>query len=383
MRGAFATHVVVDAEHVASIPPGLACESAATLPVAFLTAYYALVCCADLKRDEWVLIHGGAGGVGLAALQIAQWRGARAIVTAGSGERRALTLAFGAEYAFDSRTGSFVDDVIRATEGHGVAVVLNSLAGEAMERSLSLLRPFGRFVELGKRDYLANTAIGLRPFRRNLSYFGVDLDQLLASRPDVSQRLFSDVLALFASGDLTPLPYTIFGHEEAVEAMRLMQQSGHVGKILIRPPREPVVSQPKPPNCAFSIDPDRTHLVTGGLGGFGLAAAEWLVERGARHLALVGRSGASTQPAREAVAALRSRGAQVHVASLDVADRRATERLLADLAQTMPPLAGVMHAAMVLDDAIAANLDEARLLNVLRPKITGAENLHKLTRSLT
>ncbi len=380
--GAFATHVVVDVEHVAKIPETLPCESAATVPVAFLTAYYSLISCADLKRDEWVLIHGGAGGVGLAALQIARWRGARAIVTAGSNEKRALTRALGAEHAFDSRSGSFVDDVMRATGGHGVSVVLNSLAGEAMERSLGLLQPFGRFVELGKRDYLANTPIGLRPFRRNLSYFGVDLDQLLALRPDVSRRLFADVLELFSSGDFASLPYSVFGHDEAVEAMRLMQQSGHIGKILIRPPTQAVAPHSKRSMHSFEVDPDRTHLVTGGLGGFGLAAAEWLVERGARHLALVGRSGASTQPAREAVAALRSRGAQVHVASLDVADRRATERLLADLAQTMPPLAGLMHAAMVLDDAIVANLDEARLLNVLRPKIAGAENLDELTRGL-
>ena len=137
----------------------------------------------------------------------------------------------------NSRSGSFVDDVLRVTEGQGVSVVLNSLAGEAMERSIGLLQPFGRFIELGKRDYLANTPIGLRPFRRNLSYFGVDLDQLLASRPDVSQRLFAEVLSLFASGDFTPLPYSVFAADEVVEAMRLMQQAGHVGKILIRPPR--------------------------------------------------------------------------------------------------------------------------------------------------
>ncbi len=381
--GAFATHVVVDVEHVAKVPDALPCESAATVPVSFLTAYYALIACADLKPDEWVLIHGGAGGVGLAALQIARWRGARPIVTAGSREKRALTRDLGAEHAFDSRTGSFVDDVMRVTGGRGVSVVLNSLAGEAMERSLGLLQPFGRFIELGKRDYLSNTPIGLRPFRRNLSYFGVDLDQLLASRPEVSRRLFADVLALFASGDFTPLPYSVFAHDEAVEALRLMQQSGHIGKILVRPPPPQVALRPRKIVRPFSVDPTRTHLITGGLGGFGLAAAEWLVERGARHLALVGRSGASTPFALEAIESLMSRGAQVHVAAFDVADRRETERFLAELAQTMPPLAGVIHAAMVLDDAIVANLDEGRLLSVLRPKIEGAENLDKLTRGAT
>ena len=379
--GAFSTHVVVDALHVAPLPSTLACDSAATVPVAFLTAYYALTACADLKRGEWVLIHGGAGGVGLAALQIVQWRGARAIITAGSQEKRDLTLALGAKHAFDSRSGSFVDDVMRATEGRGVSVVLNSLSGEAMERSLGLLEPFGRFVELGKRDYLADTPIGLRPFRRNLSYFGVDIDQLLSSRPEVAHRLFADVLGLFASGDLMPLPFCVFDHDQAMDAMRLMQQSGHVGKILITPPDGVGRSKPRAKSPGLRVDPLRTHLVAGGLGGFGLAAAQWLVARGARHLALVGRSGATSEFAQQAIEGLRSQGAQVQVASLDIADRQATEALLADLARSMPPLAGVVHAAMVLDDAIVANLNEPRLLKVLRPKVAGAENLDRLTRS--
>jgi phthiocerol/phenolphthiocerol synthesis type-I polyketide synthase C len=380
--GAFSTHVVVDAAHVAPLPPTLSCDSAATVPVAFLTAYYALTSCADLKQGEWVLIHGGAGGVGLAALQIAKWRGARAMITAGSQEKRALTLALGAEHAFDSRSGSFVDEVMRATEGCGVSVVLNSLSGEAMERSFGLLEPFGRFVELGKRDYLANTPIGLRPFRRNLSYFGVDIDQLLSSRPEVAHRLFADVLALFASGDLTPLPYSVFGADQIMDAIRLMQQSGHVGKILVRPPDGSAGVKPPTRSRVFSVDPHRTHLIAGGLGGFGLAAARWLVARGARHLVLVGRSSVPNEAALQTIAGLGGQGARVRVASLDVSDGQATEALLADLARTMPPLAGVMHAAMVLDDAIVANLDEARLLKVLRPKVAGAENLDRLTRGL-
>jgi NADPH:quinone reductase-like Zn-dependent oxidoreductase/acyl carrier protein len=378
----FATHAVVDANLAAPLPPTLRCEDAAGVPVAFLTAYYGLISCADLQPGEWALVHGGAGGVGLAALQIARWRGARVIATAGSAEKRALVRALGAEHAFDSRSGGFADEVMSVTGGEGVSVVLNSLAGEAMERSLGLLRPFGRFVELGKRDYLADTPLGLRPFRRNLSYFGVDLDQLLSARPELSRRLFDEVLALFASGDLRPLPYTLFAHDEVGEAVRLMQQSGHVGKILVRPPPPGAVRPRKVSAKGFAADPDRTHLVTGGLGGFGLATAEWLVDRGARHLALVGRSGAASDAAKEAVAALAARGVNVRVGALDVADRHATERFMADLNQSMPPLAGVMHAAMILDDATVANLDEARLIEVLKPKIAGAETLDRLTRNL-
>ncbi|MGO9697996.1 MAG: SDR family NAD(P)-dependent oxidoreductase [Xanthobacteraceae bacterium] len=375
--GAFSTHVVVDGDHVAGVPSTMSRENAATVPVAFLTAYYGLISCADLERGEWVLVHGGAGGVGLAALQIARWRGARVIATAGSVEKRELVLALGAEHAFDSRSGGFVDDVMRVTEGRGVSVVLNSLAGEAMERSIGLLQPFGRFVELGKRDYLANTAVGLRPFKRNLSYFGVDLDQFLRERPEASRRLFAQVLGLFSSGVLSPLPYSVFDAEHTAEAMRFMQHSGHVGKILIRPPK----ISPSPQTVrGFSVDPDRTHLITGGFGGFGLATAKWLADRGARHIALVGRSGATSEAAQEAVARLREKGVEVHVAGVDIADSDAAEQLFNHLEQSAPALAGVMHAAMVLDDAIVANIDEERLVKVLRPKIAGAENLDRLAR---
>ncbi|WP_422315661.1 SDR family NAD(P)-dependent oxidoreductase [Roseiarcus sp.] len=379
--GAFSTYVTVDVDHAAALPSAVSSESAATVPVAFLTAYYGLIACANLQPGEWVLIHGGAGGVGMAALQIAQWRGARAIVTAGAQEKRDLTIALGAEYAFDSRSGAFVDDVMRVTEGCGVSVVLNSLAGQAMESSIGLLRPFGRFVELGKRDYLANTPVGLRPFRRNLSYFGVDLDQILLSRPDVWRRLFGEVLEGFERGDFAPLPYTVFESADIVEAMRLMQQSGHVGRILVRPPQAGCAPKALR-RTEFQLDATRTHLISGGLGGFGIETARWLVERGARHLVLIGRTGAASQSARDAIAEMRARGADIHVEAVDIADGPAADALFSVLKSEMPPLAGVIHAAMVLDDAIVANVDERRLLEVLRPKISGAENLERLTLDL-
>lgn len=379
--GAFSAYVTVDVDHAVALPSSVSCESAATVPVAFLTAYYGLIGCANLQPGEWVLIHGGAGGVGMAALQIAQWRGARAIITAGAQEKRDLTITLGAEYAFDSRSGAFVDDVMRVTEGRGVSVVLNSLAGQAMESSIGLLQPFGRFVELGKRDYLANTPVGLRPFRRNLSYFGVDLDQILLSRPDVWRRLFSEVLEGFDRGDFAPLPYTVFDSADIVEAMRLMQQSGHVGRILVRPP--PSECAPKAlRRSEFQVDATRTHLIAGGLGGFGIETARWLVERGARHLVLIGRTGSASQSARDAIKEMRARGAEIRVEAADIADGPSTGALFSVLKREMPPLAGVIHAAMVLDDAIVANIDERRLLDVLRPKICGAENLERLTLDL-
>jgi acyl transferase domain-containing protein/NADPH:quinone reductase-like Zn-dependent oxidoreductase/acyl carrier protein len=377
--GAFASHVTVNANMAAIIPAGLTLEAAATLPVAFLTAYYSLIVCARLAADEWVLIHGAAGGVGLAALQIARWRGARVIATAGSVEKRDLVRTLGAEHVFDGRSGNFVDEVRRVAAG-GVAVVLNSLSGEAMERSIGLLQPFGRFVELGKRDYLVNTHIGLRPFRKNLAYFGVDLDHLILAQADKGHQLFEEVMRCFAEGEFSALPYRAFPGREFIDAMRLMQQSGHIGKIVITPPKASEIRAAA--EGRFEVAPDKTHLITGGFGGFGLATARWLVERGARHLALVGRRGASSPEAREALADFKAAGVRVHAAALDIADARAAKTLFQVIAKEMAPLGGVIHAAMVLDDAMIANIDGDRLRKVLSPKMAGAEHLDRLTRDL-
>jgi acyl transferase domain-containing protein/NADPH:quinone reductase-like Zn-dependent oxidoreductase/acyl carrier protein len=376
-RSAFATHVCVPAAVVARIPESVSTETAATIPVAFLTAYYGLITLARLRRGEWVLIHGGAGGVGLAALDIARWRGARVIATAGSPEKRDLVRTLGAEHVLDSRSGAFVDDVLRITKDQGVAVVLNSLSGEAMERSISVLKPFGRFVELGKRDYVANTHIGLRPFRRNLSYFGVDLDQLILNDSAQGRRLFRSVMRLFEDGSLSPLPYRKFGANEIVDAFRLMQQAGHIGKIIIAPPAKGEIKQL--PERSFVAPSDKTILITGGLGGFGLETARWLVERGARHLVLVGRSGAANEAAQQALKDFRTRGVNVRAASCDVANEAALRGLMRDIAD-MPRLGGVIHAAMVLDDFVLANFSRERLERVLEPKVSGAANLDRLTR---
>jgi len=376
---AFSTHVTVPAAQVVKLPADISSEDAATIPVAFLTAHYSLITLAKLKRKEWVLIHGGAGGVGMAAIQIAQSRGARIIATAGSQGKRDLLKALGVRHVLDSRSTRFVDDV-RAITGSGVDVVLNSLAGEAMERSMACLRAFGRFVELGKRDYVTNTHIGLRPFRKNLSYFGVDVDQLIAGRRAVGEKVYGDMMRRFAKGTYRPLPHSVFDAAEVSEAFNLMQHSGHIGKIVVRPPAAGTVRAAHKPAV---FDPNGAHLITGAFGGFGLETAKWLADRGVRHLVMVGRHGASSEEAKAAVENLGKRGVHVLAEPCDVTDRRALEKLFEKIHATMPPLVGVIHAAMVLDDAIISNLDEDRFRNVFRPKVEGANNLDFVTRGLT
>jgi len=391
-KAAFATHVVVPQTIAAKRPVGLSAEMAATIPVAFLTAYYGLISCAQLRPGEWVLIHGGAGGVGLAALQIALWRGAKVIATAGSPEKRALLKALGALHVFDSRSNSFAAEVLAVTKtdkGEGVGVVLNSLAGEAMERSLACLRPFGRFVELGKRDYVANTYIGLRPFRRNLTYFGVDLDQLLLEDPQAARKLFQSVMRLFLQKSLQPLPYRAFASFEVMDAFRLMQQSAHIGKLIVKPPVLPSAFAPSIPGPGqkagskkgLIIDSAKIHLITGGFGGFGLATAGWLAQKGARHILLLGRKIAADEAALDSIAGLQAQGIKIYQEALDITDKTKLSGLFARFGKEWPELGGVIHAAMVLEDAVIAHLEAESFTRVLAPKVKGAENLDALTRA--
>ncbi|MEM8794687.1 MAG: type I polyketide synthase [Pseudomonadota bacterium] len=350
--------------------------AAATLPVAYLTAYYSLIHLGSLKKDEWLLLHGAAGGVGLAALQIAKWVGAKVIATAGSDEKRALLEMLGADYVLNSRSLDFAEDVRTITEA-GVDVVLNSLAGEAMERGMNVMRPFGRFLELGKRDYYANTKIGLRPFRRNISYFGIDVDQLLLHEKKLVKGLIEDLFGLIRDGTFTPLPYRVFEGRNAEDAFRLMQRSGHIGKILITPPtpgeiKVPVETEP------LSFSADGAHLVIGGLGGFGSAIAAWLADHGAREIVLTSRSGKVSTEHADLIGSLGKRGVTVTPVACDVTDRASIDAVLTDI-RRKSAIKGVIHAAMVLDDGIMAQLDHERFEKVLAPKVTGAKNLAQLT----
>jgi acyl transferase domain-containing protein/NADPH:quinone reductase-like Zn-dependent oxidoreductase/acyl carrier protein len=375
---AFSTHVVVPAQLAARVPKGMSFEAAATIPVAYITAYYALVELARLQRGERILIHSGAGAVGIAAIQIARMLDARVIATAGSEAKRSFVRSLGVEHVLDSRTIGFVDDVRRLTET-GVDVVLNSLAGEAMERGMACLQPFGRFIELGKRDFVANSHIGVRPFRRNLSYFGVDIDQLISGRPEQGRQIFSDVMDRIATGALTPLPYSVFPANAVTDAFHAMQQSLHVGKLVVRPPESGQVR--KAPQ-SFRVASDRVHVVVGGAGGFGLSAARWLVDRGACNVIIVGRQGARSQDALSFIHESVRRGLNVSARACDVADPMQVERLFAEIERDMPPLAGIIHSAMVLDDTVIANLNAQRFDEVVAPKVRGADNLDRCTRHL-
>ncbi|WP_320201891.1 type I polyketide synthase [Agrobacterium sp. rho-13.3] len=374
---AFSTHVSVSQMGLTKIPDSIGLIEAATLPVTFLTAQYALVELARLRAGETVLIHGAAGGVGLAALQIAKLKGAIVIATAGTQEKRNLLAALGADHIFDSRSLDFVGDILDITDDEGVNVVVNSLFSEAMERSIELVKPFGRFLELGKRDYYADRKIGLRPFRKNISYFGIDADQLLVDVPHIAAKVFGEISALFRDKKLKPLPYRTFSYDEVPTAFRLMQSAGHIGKIVITPPETGRDFIQPAPAQTLSLS-SGVYLVVGGIGGFGLEAANWLTTKGASHVALATRGGKRDAETSAAIERWKHAGITSSVHACDVTHEAQLSSLLDDL-RKIGPLKGIVHAAMVLDDALISNLTRERNSPVIHTKVEGAALLDRLT----
>jgi acyl transferase domain-containing protein/NADPH:quinone reductase-like Zn-dependent oxidoreductase/SAM-dependent methyltransferase/acyl carrier protein len=378
--GALRNYLIADAASVAHMPPHLSFEEGATIPIAFTTAFYALHHLGRMAKGERVLIHAATGGVGLAAIQLAQQAGAEIYATAGTPVKRDLLRALGVSHVADSRSLSFADQILAETGGAGVDIVLNSLAGEAIAKSFSALGSYGRFIEIGKRDIFENSKIELRPFRNNLSYFGVDLDRVSAERPDFVRTLMQAAIDEFAGERLHPLAYRLFPISEIVNAFRYMAQAKHIGKVVVSFAECDVVVTPAAKK-ELAFNSNATYLITGGAGGFGLAVARWMADHGARHLVLMGRSGASPEAA-DAIKMLSEIGVHVVAARADVTQEREVETVLADIARTGPPLKGVVHAAMVLDDALLHEFDEERMRRAMWPKAAGAWILHKHTREL-
>jgi acyl transferase domain-containing protein/NADP-dependent 3-hydroxy acid dehydrogenase YdfG/acyl carrier protein len=382
-RDCFRPRITIPAAFVCRIPDRLSTTSATGLPIVFLTAHLALNRMARIGAGERVLVHAAAGGVGLAAVQIARNAGAEVIATAGSTMKRDYLRALGVEHVFDSRTLSFVEDVRRCTGGRGVDAVLNSLAGAMIPASLSLLAPGGRFLEIGKRDIQENVSLGLRPFDNNLAFLALDLDRLLARDSAAVAPMLSELMASFDRGTLTPIPARTFPISRAGEAFRHVAKARQVGKVVLSMRDAAIPARVRRPVARRTprFDPDATYLVTGGLSGFGLETAKWLARRGARHLVLLSRRGATSLDAQQEVLELELTGVRVAALPCDVSNAEALAATLDTVRRTMPPLRGVYHAAMVLDDALMVQLDAERVRAVFAPKIDGAWNLHHLTRN--
>ncbi|GIV97567.1 MAG: polyketide synthase [Herpetosiphonaceae bacterium] len=357
-------------------PPGLTPEEGAGLITAFGTTHYCLNHLAKLKKGERVLIHSATGGVGLAAIQLAQLIGAEIFATAGTPEKRDYLRSLGIKHVMDSRSLEFADEIMEITNGEGVDVVLNSLPGEGIRKGLAVLRPFGRFIEIGKRDILQNSPIGLGFLEKNISFFVFELSSLMQERGPVVWSSMVELTPLFLKGMLKPLPTRVFELSEVEDAFHYLRQGKHIGKVVVRLPENDSEVQIAP--SAPAIRDDATYLLTGGLGGLGLTFADWLVERGARHIVLMSRSARAEESAQQ-LERWRAAGANVVLAQADVSHEEQVANVLEDIRRSMPPLKGVIHAAGVLDDGLLIHMTEERFDKVLAPKIQGAWNLHRLT----
>ncbi len=364
--GTFGAEVVTSEDLVALVPPGISVTALATIPSVFVTCLlsFELV---GLKQGDRVLIHAGAGGVGLAAIQLAQAAGSEVFATA-SAPKQAYLRNLGVEHVFDSRSTEFGQEILDATNGVGVDVVLNSLTGEGfIESSFSCLAKGGRFVELARRDILSEDEVAdLRP---DVAYSILDLYKLKQEDPARVGEALQEVLTRMGTGELKPLPHTRWPLAETSAAMSYMRAARHIGKIVLTTPslRNQKLRQ------------DGTYLVTGGLGGIGCALAEWLAEHGAGTVVLNGRRPPDPE-AVKAIKLLRDRGFKIEVEIADVTDSDALDTMFSRLATTLPPLVGVFHSVGILSDATIGNQSWESFETVLWPKMLGAWHLHRATK---
>ncbi len=376
---AFQSYVTLSTQFICSILPNCTLDNSA-IYVPFITVLRALKEIGKLKKDETILIHSASGAVGLAAIQYSRFVGARIFATAGSEEKRAYLKEMGVQECSDSRTLSFGNDILKWTDGKGVDVILNSLGGDALIKSWSLLAPYGRFLEIGKKDISINSKLPMKDFDRNTLFASIDLDRIFLDHPQIIQRLIKKAFSLFNKGVFQSLPCKSFPANESIEAFHYMARAKQVGKIMLKFANQTVMANPRTQSCF--IDSNSSYLITGGLSGFGLIAAKWLVEKGAKHLILLGRSGASSKESQTVLNQLTERGISINVASVDVGNFDEMTLLFNTCHKSMPPVKGVLHCAMVLNDAFLSHQTVDSIQQVLYPKIAGCINLHRLTVNL-
>ncbi|MGW4490333.1 SDR family NAD(P)-dependent oxidoreductase [Amycolatopsis sp. NPDC004368] len=359
--GALASIGVTDERLLTTLPGDWSFGSAASVPVVFSTAVYGLVDLAGLQPGETVLIHAGTGGVGMAAIQLAHHLGAEVFATASPQKWGVLrSLGVAEDHLASSRTLEFEEKFGRVAGASGIDVVLNSLAGEFVDASARLLKPGGRFLEMGKTDI--RPADLFEAEHPQLRYQPFDL---MTAGVDRLDNILRRVVDFMRAGVLKPLPVTTWPVSRAAAAFRYVGQAKHVGKVVLTMPR--------------SLDPDGTVLITGGTGGLGGVLARHLVlQHGARRLVLASRSGADASGAPELLEELNELGAQVELVACDVVDRTSVRKLLAGI-DADHPLTAVVHAAGLLDDATIEVLTPAQVDRVLEPKADGAWHLHELT----
>jgi len=352
-RGEFANVEQAFVTGVAKIPDGMSWEVAASIPTIYVTAHHALIRVARLQKGESVLIHAATGGVGQAAIVLAQHIGAVIFATCSTPAKRDLLVAkynIKPDHIFTSRDASFAPAIMARTQRNGVDVVLNSLSGPLLKATWECISRFGRFVEIGKMDLEAGRHLDTTPFRRCASYTGVDILQLNEYSGKLMQESLVDSLRICqARGNNSVYPVEQYRVSEMEKAMRKMQAGTHVGKLVLVSgdgDQVKVISRPRP--VSFD-DSGATYMVAGGLGGIGSAIAAWIIEKGARNLVLISRSAESHPNAADLVRSAKTHRCNLQIRNCNISDEGDLVRLLDGCSKTLPPIRGVINAAMVLD----------------------------------
>ena len=350
--GAYSSYARCRSSSAAVIPDGMSFETAASIPVVYSTAYYGMIELARMEAGEKVLIHAASGGVGQAALQLAKMIGTEIFATVGSNEKKQLLVTeYGIpeDHIFFSRDTSFSPYLKEATGGKGVDVIINSLAGDLLRESWECLAPFGRFIEIGKRDITANTRLEMSKFEYNCSFHSVDLTLLSAQRPKVMRRVLTHVMGLLADNTLKPVgPITVVGLSEVESALRKLQSGKTFGKVVVKHSSCDVVKATHPTTKFLALARCASYVIIGGTGGLGRSMAKLLVHRGAGHVVLLSRTGKMTPELQTLSEQCKALGGTIHVHGCDVASASDVSRLVGSLQRTLPPIKGVIHAAMVL-----------------------------------
>ncbi|KAL4914902.1 hypothetical protein BDW62DRAFT_134806 [Aspergillus aurantiobrunneus] len=380
--GCFASSIrLKETAGVVKLAPGISFAEAAAIPVNFATAYIALHDVARMRAGESILIHAGAGGTGQAAIQLALNLGVTVFATVSSDEKRQfLTGVYGIpdSHIFSSRSTVFADAVKSRTNGKGVDAVFNSLAGESLKASWECIAPYGRFLEIGIKDILANDSLPMRRFLHNVSFSAINLASMMSNRPYMCADALAAVYAMVAEGKLKPAQHLhCYGTGEMEKAFRSMQSGKHIGKIVIEMRDDEVITvlNTRPSTI---LDPNSTYIVSGGLGGLGRNIALWMADRGARNLLLLSRSGNTSPKAQDLTAELARRDVRVLTPPCDISDPSSLSAALdhCHSQMQMPPVKGCIQAAMVLRDALFEAMPHASWSEALAPKVQGTWNLH-------
>jgi polyketide synthase 5 len=377
-HGCWGTFVICEANNAVKLPGGLTDEQAAAVTTASATAWYGLHDLGRVRKGDKVLIHSATGGVGQAAMAICRAVGAEIYATAGSPERRAMLQDMGVTHVYDSRSTEFADQIRHDTGGYGVDIVLNSVTGAAQRAGIELLAFGGRFIEIGKRDIYGDTRIGLFPFRRNLSFYALDLALLSVIEPKLVNDLLAKVYQATADGTLPMPESTSYPLTDAATAIREMSGARHTGKLLLTAPGSGHGQAVIPPQNAAPFRPDGAYVITGGLGGLGLFLAEKMAAAGCGRIILNGRSEPKAE-AIEIIERIRKGGTEVEVERGDIAELNTAERLVAAATASGLALRGVLHAAALVEDATLTNITDQLIDRDWGPKVLGAWNLHLAT----